>query len=460
MSPGPGPSARPVLVPRPALLYDEARAAAAAEEALVNDRTGRNDALGMVRRDRALRVTLAVCLLLRLAYAFLVFPAVGERLNWKGVDDGYDEIARNVLHGDGFVDRPGDAPNLVTPPGYVYFLTLLYRVAGEEVNEGVRVRLVQPLLDTLTCFLVFLLGVRVFGDRRVGLAGAAGWAVYPQMIVYGARVAPEALFILLLTAMMLALVRLLATGARADAILAGVLWALAALVKEKVVFLPAVLFFLVLRSRAYPRRRRLALILWMAIAMGAVTAPWIARGYVAAGTFVPITLRSGRALNQGMDESFTGADETLVDFFERHPDRRSRDLPETEEERRSRARSNARDENSLIGRAADRIASDPGAFARAFAVKLAAFWYYGQPKVIAGNLIVQLPLLLFAVVGYVRGWRRHDLAPFLSLTLYFLVIHALTIVRMRYSLPVMPETILVAASAWIALRARLAPSAA
>ncbi len=401
--------------------------------------------IAAIRGDGALRAILVLCLAIRLVWSFALFPVVGEKLNWKGVDDGYDEIARNVTGGHGFVDRPGDTANLVTPPGYVYFLSILYRLTGEEVNEGVRVRVAQPLLDTLTCLLVFAVGLRVFRKRRVALAASLAWALYPQMIVYNARVAPEALFVLLLTAMVFALVRLLGEGRWSDAVLTGLLWGGAVLVKEKIIFLPVVLLFLLLRERRLSGRR-IRLALAMLIAMAAVTGPWIARGYRVSGTFVPITLRSGRALNQGMDESFERADEVLVDFFDDKPDRRWRDLPETEEERRARTAQSARDEQSLIGKAFGRIAADPGAFARAFLVKLGAFWYFGQPKVIAGNMIVQIPILLLATAGYIRGWRRFDLLPFLMITLYFLVIHALTIVRMRYSLPIMPETFLVASS--------------
>jgi hypothetical protein len=112
-----------------------------------------------------------------------------------------------------------------------------------------------------------------------------------------------------------------------------------------------------------------------------------------------------------------------------------------------------------VGKALARIAADPAGYAKAFAVKLGAFWYYGQPRVVAGNLAVQLPILLLAIAGYVRGWRKSDLLPFLSLSIYFLVIHSLTIVRMRYSIPIMPETILVAASfAAPILRRRRPPS--
>ncbi len=417
-----------------------------------------------IARDRVLLGILLLAVLLRLVYAFAVFPAIGERLHWKGVDDGYDEIARHILHGHGFVDRPGDIPNLVTPPGYVYFLALLYFVFGEEVNEGIRIRFVQPLLDGATVLLIFFIGMRVFKDRRVALLASLAWALYPQAIVYNARVAPEVLFVLLLTAMMLFLLRLRAEGRLGDAAATGILFGLAVLVKEKVIFFPVVLAALVLGLRRFPLPRRVLLVLAMFAATAAVTAPWIARGQSAAGTFVPITLRSGRALNQGMNESFAGADESLVRFFENRPERRWRDLPADREEKEERARQSAREENSLVGRAFARIASDPAAFAKAFFVKLGAFWYFGQPKVLPGNLLVQIPILLLAVAGYARGWKRFDLLPFLLLTLYIWMIHSLTIVRMRYSLPIMPGTILVAAffaiRLWERRRAASSPSSA
>jgi len=418
-----------------------------------------NGPVPALRRDRTLGAILLLCLLLRLLYGFLVFPAVGERLMWKGVDDNYDEIARNLLDGEGYVIRAGDGPNLVTPPGYVFFLAALYRIAGTEVNEGIRVRIVQPLLDTATCFLIFLIGLRIFRRRAPALLAAAAWALYPQALVYTARVAPESLFILLLTGMTAALLRFRAEGGARNLLLCGLLWAAAALVKEKVIFLPPLLVLLALPGMGAGWRRRAAGTTLLLAAMLLPLVPWLARQYGVSGMLVPITMRSGRALNQGMDESFSGADRAVEELPERweEMDRRRRERGEGAHPEDGRGA--AREERGLVGKALARIAEDPGAYARAFLVKSAAFWYYGQPRVIAGNIAVQIPLLLLAAAGYVRGWRRHDLAPFLTLTVYFMIIHALTIVRMRYSLPVMPGTILVAAYFVLSLRRRRAEGA-
>ncbi len=423
-------------------------------------RSGRKEMVFLLRTligndtSGALRRIVALALVLRLAWSFLLFPAVGESLHWKGVDDGYDEIARNLLDGNGFVGRPGQTPNLLTPPGYVFFLYLLYGATGREVNEGVRIRLVQPLLDAVCCVLIFLLGRRLFRRRRVALAGALAWALYPQIIVYNARVAPEVLFTLLLTAMVLFWIAVLEEGRMRDALLMGAFFALAALVKEKIVFLPPLLLAPVLFRAKGNVRRRVTLAAAATAAMVLLLAPWLIRGYRLTGLVYPITLRSGRALDQGLDESFSGADTMAVHFF-REKEKARRDsvpphgvggAPHDRAEEAERAFRGAERERDLIGASLERIAADPLAFVRAFFVKAAAFWYFGQPKVIAGNIAVQIPILLLAVAGYWKRWRRYDLLPFLLLSGYFIFIHALTIVRMRYSIPIMPETILVAAA--------------
>ncbi len=397
--------------------------------------------------DRRLTLPLIISLgiLLRLTYSFIIFPAVAGDLHWKGADDGYDEIARNLLHGDGFTNEAGGLPNLVTPPGYAFFLYALYGLTGEEINEGVRIQLVQPLMDGVTCWLIYLLGLYLFKSRRVGILAALGWALYPQIIVYNARIAPEVLFTLLLTGMMLALFQLMESGRVKHAILVGVLWALAVLVKEKVVFLPPLLLWLAWRGVSLPGRKKALLMLTMTLAMAIPITPWLVRGYLVTGGFVPITLRSGRALRAATVEDFTGADDHLVKFFENRTEREKSESSIPEEEREERIRKRTETERNAMGEALSRIADNPVAFARGFAVKLAAFWYYGQPKVIVGNIIVQIPLVLLALLGYIRGWKRHNLLPFLYLTLYFVLIHALTVTRMRYSIPIMPEIFLVSA---------------
>jgi 4-amino-4-deoxy-L-arabinose transferase-like glycosyltransferase len=399
----------------------------------------------------------AIAFLIRLAYCFLVFPRIGDALNWRGVDDGYDELARNVLDGHGYVMAPGRPGNLLTPPGYACFLSGLYAAFGAEMGEGPRLWVAQAALDALTCGILYAIGALVLGSRRTGLLAAVAWALYPQIIVYSARIAPEVLFTLLFVLLFVAWLSLEMRGGAARAALAGALWAALTLTKEKAILLPVVLLARLLWVRRWERplfRRESAAFLLCALVL---LSPWLYRGYRLTGGLVPITLRGGRALEEGYRKEFGGADTYMVDDLEK--DLRRGPIPGdslprlTEEERLAQARRFREHESSRLSRIVSEILHSPAAFARKALVRLAAFWYWGQPRVILGNAIVNLPLLAAGVIGLRVAWGMPPASVALLLIAYMNVLHAVTVVRMRYSLPVMPLVVLFAAYAL----ARLSP---
>lgn len=388
-----------------------------------------------------------------------MFPRIGDEMNWRGVDDGYDELARNLLAGHGYVMAPGRPGNLMTPPGYTFLLSALYAIAGVETVEGPRLWILQSALDALTCGFIYAIGALALGDRRVGLVAALSWALYPQIVVYAARIGPEVLFTLLFALLFAAWLRLEARGGARHALLAGAVWAALTLTKEKAVLLPAVLLARLLWvRRAAPGRGAREAAAFVVAAL-AILAPWLYRGYALTGGFVPITLRGGRALDWGMRAEFGGADTYMVDGFSRDPRRGA--LPTdsfpvlTEEERRTATRGLRAHETSRTSRVLGEIAAAPLQFARKTAVRFAAYWYWGQPRVIAGNALVNLPLLALGIAGLRLAWGSAPASVALLMILYMNALHAVTVVRMRYSLPVMPFVILFAAAAcvWIAGRA-------
>ncbi len=395
---------------------------------------------------KAVLWALVLAAAVRLLYCFMIYPQIADTLHWKGVDDGYDEIARHLHAGEGYVNKPGQVPNLLTPPGYVFFLYGLYGVAGSEIDEGPRVQVAHILLDCLTLILITRLALLLFASPLLAGASAFAWALYPQIVVYNARVAPEILFTLMTTATVFWWVRTVRRGTARDAILLGLFWGLAVLTKEKLVLLPAVIALSVmLQSPGTIAVRAKRTVLVVAVMIITIS-PWLARGYAVTGAFVPITMRSGRAIDQGLDENFAGADDHTVQFHteQKFLPRNEQEAGLSDEERAVRAAEGARREKALVGESIARILDDPVSFVKAFFVKLAAFWYFGQPRVIVGNMLVQLPILLLAIPGYALAFRRYSVSPLLWMTLYFLFIHAVTIVRMRYSIPIMPETILLA----------------
>jgi hypothetical protein len=179
------------------------------------------------------------------------------------------------------------------------------------------------------------------------------------------------------------------------------------------------------------------------------------RGYRLTGGLVPITLRGGRALDQGMTRDIGGADTQMVDGFERfymvgggrNPTYDTLSVEEREEQIRSMS---AREANRLTT-TLDAIRHSPLTFLRRTAERAAAYWYWGQPRVILGNALINIPLVLLGIVGFWFARRTSYAAIAALLVLYMNAIHAMTVVRMRYSLPIMTLIMLLAALALLAL---------
>ena len=81
-------------------------------------------------------------------------------------EDYYDNIARELLAGDGYQIEDSRGPDLLRTPVYTYFLTALFWISGEEPNSGdpkldnasinKLVFAAQIAIDLLTAWLVFL----------------------------------------------------------------------------------------------------------------------------------------------------------------------------------------------------------------------------------------------------------------------------------------------------------------
>ncbi len=158
---------------------------------------------------------LGAALLARLAAIFILgidAPPMGD-------DRDYDGIAWSLSQGEGF--RLNGVFISFRPPLYSAFLSLVYLIAGHSYPAA---RVAQALLGVLSVWLVFLIGRRLFGERRAFIA-AALFAVAPADVFFSHGLLTETLFIPLLAAMVYALVR--AWEARAAGA-SGVRWLLAA----------------------------------------------------------------------------------------------------------------------------------------------------------------------------------------------------------------------------------------
>src|SRR5689334_13730974 len=147
-------------------------------------------------------------LLLLVALGFRLFIAL--RLPNDEPDDGrvYAQIAVNMLeqHVFSHESQPPYVPSIIRLPGYPLFLAGVYKIFGHGNNTAVRV--VQALIDTLTCVLIALVAFAwaVADERRhrAAVVAFALAAVCPFTAIYVATVLTEVLTNFLAVAMVLA----------------------------------------------------------------------------------------------------------------------------------------------------------------------------------------------------------------------------------------------------------------
>ncbi len=121
-------------------------------------------------------------------------------------------------------------------PLYAYILAATFRVFGEGLLAP---RLVQAVLGSLTCLLVFLIARRLFG-RPAGLAAGLLAAIYAPGIFYDGMIMKTSWAVFLTAAMTAALVH--SEGSRRSLLfLAGVSLGLASLVRDNLILLAPLL---------------------------------------------------------------------------------------------------------------------------------------------------------------------------------------------------------------------------
>jgi 4-amino-4-deoxy-L-arabinose transferase-like glycosyltransferase len=183
---------------------------------------------------------------------------------------------------------------IFNPPLYPYFLAATNAVFGSLVA----IKVVQALLGSMLIPAVYRVADRAFGSRTA-VAAACFAAFYPELIWYSAHFWCETLF---LSILWWAIERLMAaeeTSSIRTAAIAGLLFGLAVLTRETILYLvPLGAVWL-----AWPRpAKRPALALTLLAATFAVVAPWTARNWIQFGAFIPVSTGGGLNLYQGNAE--------------------------------------------------------------------------------------------------------------------------------------------------------------
>ena len=394
---------------------------------------------------------LGVALALRVAWALAV-PVMP--ISDSAIYEGY---ARMVATGQGYAlppEKPGDPVELSCfwPPGTNFAYAALFRVFGTPDHAGYAPILVfNIVLGVSGVWLLVRLVERVL-SRRIALVAGALMALWPMGVEFSSLLQSEVPFTFLVLLGMVAWVELKGRPVWRG-ILAGLVFAAATYVRPTALLLPVALALIELVPA--PRRATTVLSAGLALlVMGAGFAPWALRNQRIFGEFVLISANSGSNLWMGNNPNTKG------EYMPLPP------TPGLNEAQRDRH----------LGREAKAyIRAHPGAFLGRTLYKLAKLhdrqnigvgWNErGLAALGAGGAITAMKVLSsayqYAVLGLgVLGagvvLARHGVMglagnPLLGVWAYFALLHAIYVTQDRYSFPLTPMVMALAAKALVVL---------
>ena len=425
------------------------------------------------------RVALALFLLGSLTaalWAFVIYPRQGT----VGIIidlNGFGRLGQHIAAGDGF--SLGDGPTLRRAPLYPMLVALLLKIFGGNGPENVIYRPVlvaQCLVVGATCVTAWAVGRKLFGERPALLAGIL-CAVTPQVLRYVAMTEVETLMGLLIALMTLTGLNLYRRPVALNGLLFGLACGAATLTKPVALLYAPV--FLLLCGLHWRRARALEAPPAPLSAAGTALAvfvlcllPWCVRNtIVSGGQFKSISSNGPGEFLRGyvnaepqyafLKKDFGGtqvvganwdwdANQRENELLNRHgmsffSEKKAADgalLP-----LEARVDLELKKEKIESAEVKRRLLREPGGFVRKFAVQIFTFWYIVETRKKSLQIgAIALVLLTLAGFGWFRARRNGiDPTPIVATVLYFNLLYAAILAFARYSMPVYPVLLTLAA---------------
>jgi len=355
--------------------------------------------------NHKLTACLIVALLLRLAFVFVGFPFLEQRWQLRQDGDGYGVIAQTIR--DGHYDDVTRGP--------------VYPAVVAAAGSSLTVKVLQALLDTATCLLIFWLSKR-------NLWAAWLWAVYPFAVWRVAFINKELVLTFLLSAYVCVQLRAVKSW---QWVAAGVLLGIVNLCKPSFLLWPVVLM-------AFAPRRA-----WLTLtATAIVIAPWAYRNWrVTGGEFLPV------ATERGGVTTFIGNYQPTLGLWEGRG--KAMWMAAVDEIQRQHPSASAVQLDRVFYREAAKSWRNPVMATSLVVRKCVRFWFLSAARreqllsvAIQGGYLALLGIGLWRT----RPWCR-ETKLMLALIVYVMLVHALSYADLRFSLPIMPLVCVIAARA-------------
>ena len=376
--------------------------------------------------------------ILSLIFSFLVFPRIQDPLNLNLDPDRNGELGANLYLGNGFVYNGNPTPAVDRGPIYPYILAGIFFLTG-----GVHVAAVQAFQAFclgFTCFLAFLIGRKLI-NGKAGMVAALLCALHPMLIWYTARIWIETVHTLLVALACFAIILCYERPISARAFWTGIAFGVAILTKSILILFPIVFVFLL--ALKYKKESVRSVVLMLAVIL-VVVLPWTVRNYVVSKAFVPVHVSLGLNLIQGdaVGEYWTRMPYSTLGLWFKGKEKNDSILSGTQ-----CTPTDPRGDRLLAMASFRQNFSHPLFFIKKSLINFLTLWYLGESKLKSLFLmILQFPLLICTVIASVRLWKACGLArPMILLVAYYVVIHALIIGWARYSVPIVPLCLILAA---------------
>jgi 4-amino-4-deoxy-L-arabinose transferase-like glycosyltransferase len=327
------------------------------------------------------------------------------------------------------------------PPLYLYFVGVPFAVFG--TLEAVKYA--QCLAGVLLVPALGLVGRRVFGERA-GLVAAGVAAFYPELVWFASHFWAETVFTVLLW---WAIERLLAAdggASKMSALASGLLWGLAILTRETVLyFLPLAAFWLAWRRPGGGRRAALLL-----VASALVVLPWTVRNWLVFDAFVPVS--TSGALNLWQGNTRLSRQQVYEEYWAVH----GRIAKYERARRRAVEAILERQPLWVLEKLRDEMPAFWAAHGQPVVhLERGAYGTVARPLALLAVAVVLLPYL--ALLGlFVAGMavlpRGRGAFLLLAFLAFYVLLHVAAHGYPRYRLPALPAVFLVAAHGWAAWR--------
>ncbi|MGA9672626.1 MAG: glycosyltransferase family 39 protein [Terracidiphilus sp.] len=395
----------------------------------------------------------AVLLLAFLATAvilFLVVPRLETAFAFRYsvlFQDGYDLIANNLAHGNGYRWDAEMGETMIREPGYPLFLAVVFKLGGYNLEAA---RFANWLLSIGITIMIMRLARLVTNDEKIALIAALLFLLNPGTLICEARGGVEVLFIFAILVFMLVLHKAVEKGNPGRYLVAGLVLGIVVQIRSTPIAFPALLLCYLCLTATGMRERLKAVsnVAILVLGMLAVMSPWIIRNYRLVHEFVPTATVQGLALQEGQytcQNVSSGRDfYVLQTEAGQQRDELATQLGIQTGNQYYQVFVTPRDEwnlnQALLRGAKAEYASHPALFATCVARNTLNFWFLGKtPKITSVNLVIQIPMLILAVSGLILLYKRGELQKMglmLTFVLSIYVVHLAVIAAARYSIPV------------------------